>query len=103
VKRRISEDEEGFATRLRAVWNKRGYLSAAKKKQARDERAGGQVLLAFHLFHRLFATHQLARRFASAWLINEDNQTAFLALVLLTFSFLRHSNSPPASLLRMNP
>jgi hypothetical protein len=77
--------------------------SALKKKQARDKRADGRILLAFHLFHRLFAAHQLARWFATAWLINEDNQTAFLALVLLTFRLFRHSSSPPFTLLRMNP
>jgi hypothetical protein len=69
----------------------------------KSKRADERVLLAFHLFHRLFAAHELARRFASTWLINEDNQTTFLALVLLTLSFLRHSNSPPAPLLLMNP
>jgi len=74
-----------------------------EKASARDKRAYAQVLLAFDLFHRLFAAHQLASWFASAWLINQDNQTAFLALVLLAFSFLRHSNSPPASSLRVNP
>jgi hypothetical protein len=74
-----------------------------EKTSARNKRAYDQVLLAFHLFHRLFAAHQLARWFASTWLINEDNQTAFLALVLLAFSLLRHSNSPPASSLHMNP
>jgi hypothetical protein len=65
-----------------------------EKASARDERADDRVLLAFYLFHRLFAAHQLACWLASTWLIDEDNQTALLALVLLTFRFLRHSNSP---------
>jgi len=74
-----------------------------EKASARDKRADDRVLLAFCLFHRLLAARELARWFASAWLINEDNQTAFLALVLLTFHLLRHSNSPPSTSPRMNP
>jgi hypothetical protein len=41
-----------------------------EKTSARDKRADDQVLLAFYLFHRLFAAHQLASWFASTWLIN---------------------------------